>query len=213
MAEGSNNSGKIAGMIAVAVLVLAGGAGAWYWFMYKPKQEAKEQARLEQIAAEEAERERQEREAQKKIKFEELIVLADTAFNQENWESARALYAEASGLYPKQQYPKGQLALVNAKLDEIAALEARKAAGIVETVSDRTGRYYVIVSSSIDDDLAMDYAKKLANEGNSIKIIEHNANDLPFYGVAVADFDTWEDAESSTTSFSHFSGEAWVLKF
>jgi len=213
MSENANNSGKVVGIIIVAIVVIAGLGAVWYWGFYKPEQEAKEQARLEQIAKEEAEQKRKEEAARKKARYDRLIVDADTAFNQENWESARSLYAEASSLYPNEQYPQNQLTLVNAKLDEIAELEARKAAGIVERVSSPTGRFYVIVSSSIDDDLAMDYASKLAKEGTSVKLIEHNANELPFHGVSVGDYDTWDQATSASQTISGYENGAWVLKY
>jgi hypothetical protein len=45
------------------------------------------------------------------------------------------------------------------------------AAGEVMEISDRTNRYYVIVSSSIDDDLIKDYASKLSKEGYACKIL------------------------------------------
>ena len=211
----SNRSNNTAIIIVIVVIVLAGLAGAWYFFMYKPEQEAKEKARLEQIAKEEAEKKRKEQEAQKKAKYDQLIADADAEFNQENWENAYSLYSEASSLYPDQPYPQDQLALVNATLDEIAELEARKAAGIVENITSRTGRYFVVVSSSIDDDLAMDYANKLAKEGNIVKVIEHDTDTLLYYRVSVADYDTWDQAVNAMASFGAYgNGEGvWVLKY
>lgn len=213
MSEHSNRNSKAAVVIVILVFVLAGLAGAWYWFMYKPEQEAKEKARLEQIANEEAEKKAAELAAQNKVKYDKLIENADVEFEQGNWGKAQSLYTEASSLFPGQQYPQDQLALVNAKLDEMVVLAAKRAAGIVETVSSPTGRFYIIVSSSIDDDLAMDYASKLAKEGNNVKIIEHDANKLFYYRVSVGDYDTREQAETASASFSNYSSELWVLNY
>ena len=105
------------------------------------------------------------------------------------------------------------MSVVNAKLAEKAALEAKKTAGVVEKVSSPTGRFYILVSSSIDDDLAMDYAKKLTKEGNNVKIIEHNATKLFFFGVSLGDYETREQAESALASFSNFGDSVWVLKY
>lgn len=212
MSEHSNRSGKTTGIIVILVIVIAGSVGAWYGLKYKPEQEAKEQARLEQIAKAEAEQKRKEQAAQNKVRYDKLIEDADAAFEQEDWETAFSMYTEASTLFPDEPYPKDQLILVNAKLDEIAAKEARIKAGVVETVTSPTGRFYVIISSSIDDDLAMDYAKKLAKEGTSVKLVQHNFNELPFHGVSVSDYDTWEKAENALASFSNY-GNAWVLKY
>lgn len=212
MSENSNNSSKTIGVIVVILIVLVVGAGIWYFGFYTPEQEAKEKARLEQIARAEAEKKRQEEAAQRKARYDQLIIDADAAFEQEDWVTAQSRYSDASTVLPNEQYPKDQLVLVNAKLDEIAAREARRAAGVVETVSSPTGRFFVIVSSSIDDDLAMDYAKKLAQEGTSVKLVQHNFNDLPFHGVSVGDYTTWQQAEAALPSYSNY-GNVWVLKY
>ncbi|MBK7652318.1 MAG: hypothetical protein IPJ20_18625 [Flammeovirgaceae bacterium] len=53
-----------------------------------------------------------------------------------------------------------------AKLAEVA----KPASGTVETLSSRTGRYYVVVASAVDDDLIMDYANKLSAKGTGLKL-------------------------------------------
>lgn len=208
--EDNSNRNKVIALVIILVLVLG---GAWYFFMYRPAQEAKEKARLAQIAQEEAERKRQEQEAKDKIRYDQLIQDADTAWAQEDWQAAYSLYTEASGLFPDQPYPKDQLTLVKAKLDELAAREARKAAGVVETVASPTGRFHVIVSSSVDGDLAMDYASQLANEGNSVKIIEPSGNNKLFHRVSVGDYATWDQALTATADFSKMGEGVWVLKY
>jgi len=213
MSEQSNESGKTVGIIIIVVFALAGLVGLWYWVMYKPQQEAKEQVKLEQIAKEQAAKKAAELRAQNKTKYDQLIKDADAEMGQENWQRAKSLYAEASSLFPNEQYPKDQLAIVNQKLDELAALEARRAAGVVESVATRTGRFYIIVSSSIDDDLAMDYANKLAQEGNAVKIIEHDTGKLVYYRVSVGDYASREKAESAAVAFSNLSDEVWVLGY
>jgi len=206
-----SNNAKTAGIIIIIVFVLAG--GVWYFFMYKPEQEAKEKARLELIAKQEAEQKAKELAAQKKSQYDQLIKTADAEFQQENWQAAYSGYNDASALLPNEKYAKDQRALAKAKLDEQAELEARRAAGVVEKVTSRTGRYYIIVSSSIDDDLAMDYASKLAKEGNAVKFIEHETDKLVFYRVSVGDYDTREAAESVAASFTSYGEGVWVLGY
>jgi hypothetical protein len=210
MAENSNGNSKTAGVIIILALVLVVLAGGYYLFMYKPQQEAKEKARLEQIAKEEAEKKRQEQEAQKKVKYEELIGKADIEFANENWEGALPLYTEASATLPNEQYAKDQLALVRAKLDELAS---KSVPGTIETVEAPNGRFYVVVSSSVDGDLAMDYAQKLAKEGNSIRIINPSGTNKLFHRVSVADYSTWDEAVAATSSASAFGEGVWVLKY
>ena len=213
MSEQSNRSGNVITAIVIIVLVLAGLAGTWYFFMYKPAQEAEEKARQEQLAQAEAEQKAKEDAARKKTRYDQLIKDADAAFDQEDWQTAQSLYGEASSLFPDQQWPKDQLALVNAQLDEINAKSAKGVPGVVEKLTAPTGRYYVIVSSSVDEDLAMDYATKLANEGNSVKIIEPYASNKLFHRVSLADYDSREAAEGALGSYSAYGSGVWVLRF
>lgn len=207
MSENSSSGGKVAIIILIVVVILAGIGGAWYFMVYQPELEAKEKARLEIIANAEAEKRAKELAEQNKLRYDQLILDGDAAVMQGNWEAAQTAYAEATSLFPDEQYPKDQLAIVNGKLESLL----KRAAGFVETVPSPTGRFYVLVSSSLDDDLAMDYANKLANEGVGVKLIEHKAIDHSFFGVSVADYSTWEDAYAATNSFSSY-GEVWVLK-
>lgn len=213
MSENSSRSGKTTGIIIGVIVIIAGAIGAWYGFIYKPQQEAKEQARLEQIKKEEEERKRQEELAQKKAKYEDLIKKADEEYDQENWQAAKSFYSEASSLLPDQQYARDRLTDVNTKLQEIADREARREAGTIEQLSTRTGRFYLIVSSSIDDDLAMDYAKKLSQQGNNVKVLEHDAVKNIYYRVSVGDYASREEAESQAVNNSTPEGDVWVLQY
>jgi len=196
----------------IIVILAFSVTGIWYWGFYIPAQEAEEQARQEQIARAEAEKKRQEEAKRKKERYDQLIAEGDAAFDEENWVTAQNRYSDALKLFPNESYPQSQLILTNQKLDEIAEKEARRAAGEVETVQSPTARFYLIVSSSIDEDLAMDYARKLAKEGYDIKLVQHNYNELPFHGVSVADFGTWNEATAAMGAYSSL-GQLWVLKY
>ncbi len=213
MSESENRGGKVVGIITIIVLVIAGLVGGWYWFLYKPEQEAKEKARLAQIAKEKAEKEAAELAEEQKAKYEQLILDADQAFDEENWTTAKSLYTDASGLFPNETHPQERLTSITAKLEELEAIETRKVEGVVGTVSSRTGRFYVVVSSSIDDDLAMDYARKLLEEGNLVKIIPLQGDQLVYHSVSVGDYETREEAEEAISMFSQLNNEAWVLEY
>lgn len=209
--SGSNGK-KIVIVIAIAV-VIVGLVGAWYGFMYIPEQEAKEKARQEEIAKKKAaakKKKLQEQAAKKKAKYDDWLVKANGEFEQENWDAAMRSYSEASTLFPKEQYPQDQLVLVNEKLEEIAS---KLEGGTVETIPEATGRFYIIVSSSIDGDLAMDYAKQKAEEGESVKIIEPFGSNK-FYRVSLDDFETRDEANAASGSFNSVDGdEIWILKY
>jgi type IV secretory pathway VirB10-like protein len=104
-----------------------------------------------------------------------------------------------------------RLAEEQRKADSLA--NAKPPIGTIETLSERTGRYYVIVASGIDGDLIMDYAKKLSPTGVSTKIIPPNGK-IKFYRLAVAEGDTYASTQSTADELKgQYEGGAWVIKF
>jgi hypothetical protein len=97
------------------------------------------------------------------------------------------------------------------KADSIA--NAKPPIGSIETLTERTGRYYVIIASGVDGDLIMDYAKKLSPQGVSTKIIPPNGK-IKFYRLAVAEGDTYASTQTTADELkSRYEGGAWVIKF
>ncbi|MBL6449979.1 hypothetical protein JMN32_26940 [Fulvivirga sp. 29W222] len=95
----------------------------------------------------------------------------------------------------------------------LAAQEAEPKIGTIETISSRTGRYYVVIASAIDEDLAMDHAKKLSNEGANISIIKPFGSSK-FHRIAVESHDTWAGAEASATDLrGQYGDDVWVIKY
>ncbi len=99
------------------------------------------------------------------------------------------------------------------RLKLAAAANAKPAEGTIETLADRTGKYYVVVSSSVDGDLAMDRAKKLSAEGKSCKIVPPFGK-WKYYRLCIGDFDSFASAQSSADASKADYGDAlWVLKY
>ncbi len=85
--------------------------------------------------------------------------------------------------------------------------------GMVSEISEPTGRYYVIIASFIDDDLAMDYAKKLTKEGITCKILDPRGN-KKFFRFSIADFPTVNEAAIRAEQLKSTYGEGvWVMKY
>ncbi len=170
--EDSSNAGKVIGLILVLVVA---GLAIWYLGFYRPAQQKKEEARIEQLKKEEAAK----KVAQQKAEQERL--------------EREAAEREA------------------AKQEEEAAAEPET--GIVQTINERTGRFYVVVASAIDGDLAMDYANSLANDGKSIDIIPPFGKSK-FHRVTVDNLDTWAAAENRAGELkSEFGDDVWVIKY
>ncbi len=86
-------------------------------------------------------------------------------------------------------------------------------AGEITQLESATGKSYIIISSFIDEDLAMDHAKKLAADGES-PIIIPPFRDYRFYRVAVAEFESFTDANNNLLSYQdRFGGEVWALRY
>jgi len=91
--------------------------------------------------------------------------------------------------------------------------KAMPAVGTIEILSARTRRYYVVVTSDIDDDLLMDYAKKLSATGVSTKVIPPFGG-KKFYRLAVADQDTFALAQAAAdANKTTYGAGVWVLKY
>ncbi len=85
--------------------------------------------------------------------------------------------------------------------------------GQVTQLSSPTGRYYVIVASFIDDDLAMDYGKKLAKQGVGTSML-HPKSEKGFYRLAVADFTSLKDATLKAEELkSTYGNDVWVIRY
>lgn len=97
--------------------------------------------------------------------------------------------------------------------DSIAAANAKPIEGAIETLTERTRRYYVVISSAIDDDLVMDYAKKLSKEGVGTKIIPPFGS-TKFYRLAIADHETYALAQTNADNVKDkYGSEVWVVRY
>lgn len=93
------------------------------------------------------------------------------------------------------------------------ALAATPSVGEVSTLTERTGRYYVIIASGIDGDLIMDYAHKLAPKGLSPKIIPPHGK-VKFYRLAIAEGDTYAATQATADQLKgEYTDGAWVVRY
>lgn len=93
------------------------------------------------------------------------------------------------------------------------ALASAASPGEIIKIGERTTKSYVIVGSFIDEDLAMDYAIKLSNDGKGVKIIQPYGKSKR-YRVSVADYPTYGDAASQLDSYKgEFGDQVWALKY
>jgi hypothetical protein len=86
--------------------------------------------------------------------------------------------------------------------------------GTIETLTGRSGKYYVVVASSIDGDLIMDYARKLSQKGVTSHIIPPYGK-VSFHRLAVANGDTYQTAQATADGMKggDYGDNLWVLKY
>lgn len=85
--------------------------------------------------------------------------------------------------------------------------------GSVTIINGRTQRNYIVVGSFFDEDNANDYGNLLASKGIDAKIIQPGRG-RRFYKLAVADFDTFDEASDNIHTYKETYGEQiWVLTY
>lgn len=121
------------------------------------------------------------------------------------------------------QHVADSIAAARASAAEQARLEAEKRkadslanaskVGVFEALTERTGRYYVVVASAVDDDLLIDQAKKYTAKGISTKLIPPFRK-YKFYRLTIADADTFAAAQGIADSKKgEYTDALWVLKY
>lgn len=87
------------------------------------------------------------------------------------------------------------------------------AAGEIGRIASTTGRFYVIIGSFIDVDLADDYGKKLAKEDVGSKILAPRGN-AKFHRLAVADYPSESEASVKAEELkAKYGPDVWVVKY
>lgn len=129
-----------------------------------------------------------------------------------------AAQAASDQAFRKERARQDSLAAIdNARLkrisDSLASIPPKSASGSIDTLTGRTGRYYVVVASNIDDDLLMDYARKLSASGVSSKLIPPHGS-VKFYRLTIAEGDTYATTQSTADGLKgEYGSGLWVTKY
>ena len=85
--------------------------------------------------------------------------------------------------------------------------------GQVTIITSATGRYYIIVASFIDANMAKDHANKLASQGAAVKII-NPFGDKKYWRVSVADYGALREAVNGTNQLQpQYGDDIWTVKY
>ena len=99
------------------------------------------------------------------------------------------------------------------KTDPPELESAPKAIGAISEISQPLDKYYLIVASFLDNDLAFDYAEKLILSGsNAIIILDFHVR--YFTRVALLEYETLDKANVGLDKYKdEFDEQLWVLKY
>lgn len=123
--------------------------------------------------------------------------------------------AEKARIEARERARQDSLNLIAAReqaiADSLANLQNQE--GAIQVLTERTGQWHVVIASAIDDDLLMDYAKKLSAKGVSSKIIPPFGS-TQFYRLTIADGDTYTSTQAIADDYKAQYGDAvWVVKY
>ncbi len=93
-----------------------------------------------------------------------------------------------------------------------AQVEVQENAG-VQILSERSGRYYIVLESFVDEDFAKDFGNKIAQKGTPSFLIPPYSK-KKMQRVAIGGYDSMDEAQSALTDLSEeFGTGKWILKY
>ncbi len=120
------------------------------------------------------------------------------------------------GRSAKTSKPTKELKTLEGKKDtkEFRASNAAKPdRGTMTRINTPRGCYYVVVGSFIDDDLALDYANKLAQQGVDVMLIAPPQGQY-YFRIAIKQANTFRDAhEKAEVLKATYGTDIWVMKY
>ena len=99
------------------------------------------------------------------------------------------------------------------KTDPSDMESAPKGIGVISEISQPLNKYYLIVASFLDNDLAFDYAEKLILSGSNVIIIPPFSTSK-LTRVALLEYETLDKANIGLDKYKdEFDEQLWVLKY
>lgn len=98
------------------------------------------------------------------------------------------------------------------RLDSLAAIKA-PATGTTTALTGKTGKYYVVIASAIDDDLLADKARKLNATGKSCFLIPPFGT-TKFSRLALEEKETFDEAQKAADEMKAAGDvQPWVMRY
>lgn len=156
------------------------------------------------------------------ISFFVLISLAVYLFLFNGMDQIGALFSDKPQQSIVREAPRAETPVKKPEVAEKPAQEPEVTAEVnplapyqgITTISEPAGFSYIVIASFVDGDLANDFARKMLDRGIGVKIIQPTNRSPLQHRVAVAEYNTFQEAMQELDSFrSEYGNKAWVLKF
>ena len=99
------------------------------------------------------------------------------------------------------------------EFEKLETLQPSSEKGTITKINAPQGCHYVIVKSFIDEDLASDYADRLAQQGVDVMLIAPIQDKL-FFNIAVEQADTPHEANEKVAALTATYGkDIWVMQY
>ena len=113
----------------------------------------------------------------------------------------------------KKKQEEERLAAEQAANADADADEASSQTAEFSTISEPTGRYYIVIESFLDGDMAMDLGKKMKEDGTSTVLLSPKGT-KKFHRLSMGDFGTFVEAQEAANKLKgEFGDDLWVLKY
>ncbi len=96
---------------------------------------------------------------------------------------------------------------------QLAAETQEQANAGVQILSERSGRYYIVLESFVDEDFAKDFGNKVAQEGTPSFLIPPYSK-KKMQRVAIGGYDSMDEAKAALNDLAEeFGTGKWILKY
>lgn len=113
----------------------------------------------------------------------------------------------------KKKQEEARLAAEKAANEAADADEASANQPVFSIISEPTGRYYIVIASFIDEDMAKDMGEKLKAGGTSSALLAPKGN-KKFNRLTLGDFGSFNEAQEEANKLKGEHGDGlWVLKY
>lgn len=214
------NKGKFTKIVIFGLLIFVA-LGILFWFL-SPMMSGSE-GKNDKVVAEKTS---EKRKPQKESDQEQEKNSSEKATEENSSSSDVAVAGDANGKNstPKENPPTTEAKPIKTAKQESNSFESTNDntsertpiasnPGTINKLSGRTGNFFIVIASFVDEDMASDYAKKLSDSGKSPSIIPPFGKAIT-HRVALAGYGSLAEAQNNIDGLKgEYGQDIWILKY